>query len=80
MFADVLSLCTFFHIGLSEDGGIFGDLRIDCEALFESDQPLEYMVDGDRYRVPGPLRLRVGPKLRFIRPSLPMPLALPASA
>jgi diacylglycerol kinase family enzyme len=36
------------------------------EAIFEADE-IEYIVDGDTYKVPGRLRVAAGPKLRFIR-------------
>jgi diacylglycerol kinase family enzyme len=38
------------------------------EVLFEHDR-LEYVIDGDRYIADGSLRVRVGPRLRFIRPT-----------
>ena len=37
------------------------------EVLFESDEPLEYIIDGDTYEQEGTLVLRMGPKLRFLR-------------
>jgi diacylglycerol kinase (ATP) len=37
------------------------------EALFESEHPLEYTIDGDTYVAEGQLLLRSGPRLRFIR-------------
>lgn len=42
------------------------------EVVFNHDGPIQYMIDGDRYTADGTLRLGIGPKLRFIRPS-PMP-------
>jgi diacylglycerol kinase family enzyme len=35
--------------------------------VFESDEQLEYIIDGDTYVQEGSLTLRVGPKLRFLR-------------
>jgi diacylglycerol kinase family enzyme len=35
--------------------------------LFESDEQLEYIIDGDTYVQDGGLRLQVGPTLRFLR-------------
>jgi diacylglycerol kinase (ATP) len=35
--------------------------------VFEADEPLEYIIDGDTYVQEGSLTLRVGPKLRFLR-------------
>lgn len=37
------------------------------EVVFESDAPLEYIIDGDTYVQDEPLALRLGPKLRFLR-------------
>ena len=35
--------------------------------VFESDEELEYIIDGDTYVQAGALTLEVGPKLRFLR-------------
>lgn len=35
--------------------------------VFESDEQLEYIIDGDTYVQKGSLTLRVGPKVRFLR-------------
>jgi diacylglycerol kinase family enzyme len=37
------------------------------QVTFESDDELEYIIDGDTYEQRGELVLRVGPKLRFLR-------------
>ncbi len=37
------------------------------EVVFEADEPLEYIIDGDTYVQEGSLTLRLGPKLRFLR-------------
>jgi diacylglycerol kinase (ATP) len=37
------------------------------EVVFESDEPLEYIIDGDTYVQDDPLALRLGPKVRFLR-------------
>ena len=37
------------------------------EVLFETDGPIEYIIDGDTYTADRRLRLGVGPTLRFIR-------------
>jgi diacylglycerol kinase (ATP) len=37
------------------------------EVSFESDDELEYIIDGDTYEQKGTLTLRIGPRLRFLR-------------
>lgn len=37
------------------------------EVVFDSDEPLEYIIDGDTYVQNETLSLRLGPKLRFLR-------------
>ena len=37
------------------------------EVLFESDEPVRYIIDGDTYETTKPLRLGVGPRVKFIR-------------
>ena len=37
------------------------------EVSFESDDELEYIIDGDTYEQRGQLTLRIGPRLRFLR-------------
>ena len=37
------------------------------EVVFESDEPLEYIIDGDTYVQDEPLTLHLGPRLRFLR-------------
>jgi diacylglycerol kinase family enzyme len=37
------------------------------EVIFESDDDLEYIIDGDTYSQRGELALRMGPRLRFLR-------------
>ena len=37
------------------------------EVIFESDDALEYIIDGDTYVQDEPLALRLGPKVRFLR-------------
>jgi diacylglycerol kinase family enzyme len=37
------------------------------EVIFESDEELEYIIDGDTYVQKDPLTLHVGPRLRFLR-------------
>ena len=37
------------------------------EVLFESDEPIQYIIDGDTYDGERSLRLALGPRLRFIR-------------
>jgi hypothetical protein len=41
--------------------------RVATEVLFESDEQLEYIIDGDTYVQEDPLLLRSGPKLRFLQ-------------
>jgi hypothetical protein len=41
--------------------------RVATEVLFESDEQLEYIIDGDTYVQEDPLLLRTGPKLRFLQ-------------
>ena len=38
--------------------------------VFESDDELEYIIDGDTYVQSGSLTLKTGPKLRFLRPNV----------
>ena len=35
--------------------------------VFEADEPLEYIIDGDTYVEDKPLALRLGPKMRFLK-------------
>jgi hypothetical protein len=37
------------------------------EAVFETDQSIEYIVDGDAYAEAGPLVLRTRPRIEFVR-------------
>jgi hypothetical protein len=39
------------------------------EVLFESlsDETIDYMIDGDTYKKDGPLLVKTGPRLRFVR-------------
>jgi diacylglycerol kinase family enzyme len=37
------------------------------EVVFESDEPIEYIIDGDTYAQHDPLALRLGPRLRFLQ-------------
>jgi diacylglycerol kinase (ATP) len=41
--------------------------QIATDVVFESDEQLEYIIDGDTYVQSGALRLQVGPTLRFLR-------------
>lgn len=64
--------------------------QLASEALFEplEDDKLEYIIDGDTYECEGPLTLKIGPSLRFVRltgdatgeaplPNPPEPVATP---
>lgn len=44
--------------------------RVAETVTFESDEQLEYIVDGDTYVQADALTLRAGPKLRFLRPNV----------
>ena len=41
--------------------------RVAHSLVFESDEKLEYIIDGDTYVTDGTLRLQTGPRLRFVR-------------
>jgi diacylglycerol kinase family enzyme len=40
--------------------------QVASELVFSTDEPLEYIIDGDTYVSTGELVLRMGPKLRFV--------------